>query len=194
MGSSRERHEPTREHEQREDEHTQEHERGAASVMVLSIVAVVLTLTVGGLVVASVLVASQRARLAADLGSLAGASAIQDGASPVRACAVARQVADANGAATQWCSSDDANIDLRVAVGAALWPEPAVARARAGPDRSRSTGASVRGSAVLPGVGGAEELAHAVGQVARPQVLERRPVEHLAQTGAHRHPEARQVG
>ncbi|WP_330476104.1 Rv3654c family TadE-like protein [Terrabacter sp. C0L_2] len=109
-------------------------ESGAASVMVLSLIGVVLSLTVGALVIASVLIASQRARLAADLGSLAGASAVQDGASPSGACAAARQVAVANGAAAQSCSSDGSVVDLSVAVSSALWPDPAVARARAGPE------------------------------------------------------------
>ena len=110
-------------------------ERGAASVMVLSLVGVVLALTVGGLVLASVVVASQRARLAADLGSLAGASAIQDGASAAGACAAAQLVVHANAAVVRSCSSVDSVVDLRVMVPAALWPDPAVAHARAGPER-----------------------------------------------------------
>ena len=110
-------------------------EDGAATVLVLSLVGLVLALTVGALVVASAVVASQRARLAADLGALAGASALQDEASPASACAAARQVVGANGAATQSCSSVDSVVDLRVMVTAALWPEPAVAHARAGPER-----------------------------------------------------------
>ena len=104
-------------------------------MLVLSLVAVVLALTVGGLVVASVVVASHRARMAADLGSLAGASAIRDGATSGRACAVAQQVVRANGAVTQSCSSTGADLELRVTVRAGLWPEPATARARAGPER-----------------------------------------------------------
>ncbi|KRC88213.1 hypothetical protein ASE25_15305 [Terrabacter sp. Root85] len=110
-------------------------ERGAASVLALSVVAVVLVLTMGGLVVASVVVASHRARVAADLGSLAAASAMQDGADSAQACAVAHQVVRANGAATQACSSMGADVELRVTVRARLWPEPATARARAGPQR-----------------------------------------------------------
>ena len=112
-----------------------ENERGAASVMVLSLVAVVLALTAGGLVVASVVVASHRARVAADLGALAGASAVQDGLSAGEACSVAHQVVRANGAATQSCSSTGGDLELRVEVRAALWPEPATARSRAGPER-----------------------------------------------------------
>ena len=110
-------------------------ERGAASILALSVVAVVLVLTMGGLVVASVVVASHRARVAADLGSLAAASAMQDGADSAQACAVAQQVVRANDAATQSCSSLGADVDLRVTVRARLWPAPATARARAGPQR-----------------------------------------------------------
>ncbi|GAA2741705.1 hypothetical protein GCM10009868_08750 [Terrabacter aerolatus] len=110
-------------------------ERGAASVLVLSLVGVVLALTVGALVVASAVVASQQARLAADLASLAGASAIQEGVAPAGACARAVAVAQANRAATQSCSSDGVVVEMRVSVPAGLWPDPAVARARAGPER-----------------------------------------------------------
>ena len=110
-------------------------ERGAASIMVLSLVAVVLTLTAGGLVMASVVVASHRARVAADLGALAGASAMQDGASPAQACAVAHRVVSANGAATQSCSLRGADVELRVTVRSRLWPDSATARSRAGPQR-----------------------------------------------------------
>jgi secretion/DNA translocation related TadE-like protein len=110
-------------------------ETGAASILALSVVAVVLVLTLGGLVMGSVVVASTHARTAADLGSLAGASALQDGASPGRACAVAREVARANGAAVQVCAVAGTDVELRVMVAARLWPQPATGRARAGPQR-----------------------------------------------------------
>jgi secretion/DNA translocation related TadE-like protein len=110
-------------------------ERGAATVLAVSVVAVVLVLTMAALVVASVVGASHRARVAADLGSLAGASAMQDGADPTAACVVAQEVVRANGAATQSCSSAGADVELRVTVRARLWPEPATALARAGPQR-----------------------------------------------------------
>ena len=117
------------------DRETHRDDRGAATVLLLSVVAVVLALTVGGLVLVSVVVASHHARLAADLGSLAGASAIQDGLSPAQACGVAQQVVRANGAAPQGCTVTGEDLDLRVTVPPALWPEPAVARGRAGPRR-----------------------------------------------------------
>lgn len=108
-------------------------DRGAATVLALSVVAVVLSLTVAGLVLVSVVVASHRARLAADLGSLAGAAAIQDGLAPVPACAEAERVARTNGATPRGCSVVGEDLDLRVVVPATLWPQPASARARAGP-------------------------------------------------------------
>jgi secretion/DNA translocation related TadE-like protein len=110
-------------------------DRGAATVLALSVVAVVLTLATGGLVVGSVVIASHRARLAADLGSLAGAAAVQEGSDASRACGVAAQVARTNGAVTRSCSLNGADIELTVGVVASLWPEPATARSRAGPQR-----------------------------------------------------------
>jgi secretion/DNA translocation related TadE-like protein len=102
---------------------------------VLCLVTVLLALTLGALVIASVVVASQRARLAADLGALTGASTVQDGASAGPACAVAQRVARSNGAALHACSTDGGDVELVVLVPAALWPQPATARARAGPKR-----------------------------------------------------------
>lgn len=109
-------------------------EQGAATVLALAVVAVVLALATGGLVVGSAVVASHRARLAADLGSLAGAAALQDG-SAARACAVAAQVARVNGVVAQACSVNGADVEITVAVAVSLWPAPAIARSRAGPER-----------------------------------------------------------
>ncbi|MFC7595469.1 Rv3654c family TadE-like protein [Terrabacter sp. GCM10028922] len=110
---------------------------GAATVLVVGLVAALLVLTAGALVIASAVVASHRARMAGDLAALAGAAALQDSADGGRACAVADRVARANGAALQGCSSGaDASITVRVTVGAALWPRPASARSRAGPEPS----------------------------------------------------------
>jgi secretion/DNA translocation related TadE-like protein len=104
-------------------------------VLALSVVLVVLALAAGALVVGSVVVASHRARLAADLGALAGAAAARDGSSASTTCSVASQVASANGAVTQSCSLQGADVELTVGVSASLWPQPATARARAGPER-----------------------------------------------------------
>lgn len=107
---------------------------GAATVLAVALVVCVLALTAGGLVIASAVVASHRARLAADLAALAGAGAGQDGADPSRACAVAQDVARRNGAATRSCSAGGGVLDVRVTVPSGLWPAPAEARARAGPE------------------------------------------------------------
>lgn len=106
-------------------------------MLVVGVVTVVLVLTSGTLVVASVVVASHRARLAADLASLAAAAALQDDGDTGSVCAVANRVARANGAALQGCSSSSsAVVTVVVTVDAALWPRPAVARSRAGPEAS----------------------------------------------------------
>ena len=110
-------------------------DRGAATVLAVALVALVLVLTGGALVVGSMVVASHRARLAADLGALAGASAAQDGSSIAAACSAAGQVARANTAVIQRCSVDGPDVELTVSVDASLWPAPAVARSRAGPER-----------------------------------------------------------
>ena len=110
---------------------------GAATVLVVGLVAALLVLTAGALVIASAVVASHRARVAGDLAALAGAAALQDSADGGRACAVAQGVARANGAVLQGCSSaGDGIITVRVTVDAALWPRPASARSRAGPEPS----------------------------------------------------------
>ena len=109
-------------------------DRGAGTVLAVSLVALVLMLSAGALAVGSAVVASHRARLAADLASLAGASAAQDGSSTA-ACSAAQRVARANGAVTRSCSVDGADVEVTVSVKASLWPAPAMARSRAGPER-----------------------------------------------------------
>ena len=111
-------------------------DRGAATVLVVGLVAALLVLTAGALVIASAVVASHRARVAGDLAALGGAAVLQDGADGGRACTVAGRVARANGAALQGCSSGDAIVTVLVSVDAALWPRPASARSRAGPEPS----------------------------------------------------------
>lgn len=108
-------------------------DRGSMTVLSLAVVGVVLTLTVAGLVLASAVVASHRARLAADLGALAGASALQRGDGATAACARAARVATANRARVGSCAVDGATLTLSVDVVAPGWGSPAVARARAGP-------------------------------------------------------------
>lgn len=113
--------------------HGRRADRGSMTVLALAVVAVVLTVTVAGLVLVVAVVASHRARLAADLGALAGASALQRGDGVTAACARAAGVVIANRARVGSCSVDGANLTLSVDVAAPGWGSPAVARARAGP-------------------------------------------------------------
>jgi len=108
-------------------------DRGAATVLVLGLVAVLLAMTVGGMLLASAVVASHRARLAADLAALAGAARLGDGAPVDGACATAGRVAAINDADLVTCAADGLTLEVTVAVTAPAWPEPARARAKAGP-------------------------------------------------------------
>jgi secretion/DNA translocation related TadE-like protein len=108
-------------------------ERGAATILVLAVISLLLTVTIGGLVIAGAIVASHRARLAADLSALAGAGALVDGSTSDVACARAQRVAVANQVHLTTCLVAGLTLDVTVSVPARLWPEPARARARAGP-------------------------------------------------------------
>lgn len=91
---------------------------------------VVLSVTLAALVLGSAVVASHRARLAADLAALAGAGRAQTGA----ACAEAGRVAARNGATLVSCSVEGSDVLLVVSVDAGLSGQ-ATARSRAGPPR-----------------------------------------------------------
>lgn len=109
-------------------------DRGSSSLLVVGLIGVVLVLTVGALAMASAVVASHHARTAADLGALAGATALRGGASRNQACAAAASVATANGAVLQECAIRDGRSLLVVTERrSALWPAPATARSSAGP-------------------------------------------------------------
>lgn len=109
---------------------------GSGTVLVLFAVVVLLTLTVAALAVGSAVVSSHRARLAADLGSLAGARSAQSGLSVAAVCAEAARVVRANRANVSSCSL--AGADVLVVVTVPAWPTgAAVARALAGPARPR---------------------------------------------------------
>lgn len=108
-------------------------DRGAATVLAVAVVAVVLVVGTGSLVIASAALASGRARLAADVAALAGAGAARDGADVGRACALARQVARTNDATLSACSLEGERLDVVVTVQPVWWPAAAVARSRAGP-------------------------------------------------------------
>jgi len=109
-------------------------DRGSASVLVLAAAGVLLAVGVAALVLGSVAVAGQRARLAADLAAIAGAT--RQRAADGQACAAAATVARANGARLEGCSLQGADITIGVSVEVPVWPDPARARSRAGPARS----------------------------------------------------------
>ncbi len=107
-------------------------DEGSASVLVVGVVAAIVTITVGLLAVAAAVLASHRARLAADLAALAGATRLESG-SPSDACAVAAGVAERNHGRLVTCRPIGPVLDLTVAVPAWPWPAEAVGRSRAGP-------------------------------------------------------------
>lgn len=109
-------------------------DRGAGTVLAVTITGVILTVALAALVLGSAVVASHRARLAADLAALAGASRAQTGASAAQACAEAGRVAGLNRAMLMSCSVDGSEVLLVVSVAAGLTRQ-AIARSRAGPPR-----------------------------------------------------------
>lgn len=110
-----------------------EPEKGAATLLAISFVGV-LVLVGGALsVVAAMVVAHRSAQSAADLAALAGAEAVAGGADP---CAGAATVAAANGAALDTCRVAGREVTVQVTVPGPRWlgqPHDLAARARAGP-------------------------------------------------------------
>jgi secretion/DNA translocation related TadE-like protein len=78
-------------------------ERGAATVLVLAAVSVVLMVLVAGLALGSAVVATHQARAAADLGALAAADALQRGVGSAAAAASGAALASRNGARSAGC-------------------------------------------------------------------------------------------
>lgn len=109
-------------------------DRGSATVVTVGVVMAVLLLTVSGLLLACAVMASHRARAAADLAALAAAGVLIRGEPPATACHAAVQVAAANHGRIQWCTAAGREVWLSVAVPAALRGlGVATARSRAGP-------------------------------------------------------------
>jgi secretion/DNA translocation related TadE-like protein len=110
---------------------------GSATVVMLAVIAAVLTLTVSGLLLCGAVLASHRARAAADLAALAAAGALLQGEPPHSACQSAARVAAANHGRLQRCVAvgQDARISVAVATGL-RGLGPATARSRAGPNPS----------------------------------------------------------
>jgi secretion/DNA translocation related TadE-like protein len=103
-------------------------------VVMLGVIAVVLMVTVSGLMLASAVLASHRARAAADLGALAGAGALIRGDPSAVACQCAARVASANHGELQSCTTLGTEVRLSVAVPAGVKGlGVALARSRAGP-------------------------------------------------------------
>lgn len=121
-------------------------ERGAATVLTLAMAGVLLLAGAAAAVVGALVVDRRTAQAAADLAALAGAATLADpgGAAPASAtqargrdpCAVAGEVADANGARLTRCVVDDADVRVEVVVTGPRWlgQHPDLrAAARAGP-------------------------------------------------------------
>ncbi|WP_110207436.1 Rv3654c family TadE-like protein [Nocardioides daejeonensis] len=89
-------------------------ERGAASLLALAFVGVIVMIGMGAHLVVAVAAAHRAAQGAADLTALAGADRWQREADPASACAAASAVAASNGAALLSC--EVRGEDLRVLV------------------------------------------------------------------------------
>ena len=113
-------------------------ERGAASILMIGLMAVVVMLGSAAIVIAGYLEAHHRARAAADLAALSGAVAYQQGHDP---CAQADRTARGNGATARDCDQVGDQIDFVVTVRVAVFirlripglPRTAEAEAYAGP-------------------------------------------------------------
>ena len=112
-------------------------DRGSATVVMLGVIGAVLLLTISGLVLASAVLASHRARAAADLAALAASGMLIRGEPASAACAAGAQVAAVNHARLQQCIASATEIRLSVAVTAGVTGVGvATARSRAGPGSS----------------------------------------------------------
>ncbi|NDR53304.1 Rv3654c family TadE-like protein [Actinomyces sp. 565] len=110
-------------------------ERGSGTVMVLGIIAVALCLALGAAGLIQAQAAAGRARSAADLAALAGATALSSVLAPADPCATAQRVAQANGAELGTCEIDGEDVTVMVTVPTRVLgiPRRAGAAARAGP-------------------------------------------------------------
>ncbi len=107
-------------------------ERGAATVLVLGLVAVLVLVAAVSTGTIAIVLAHRRAQVVADLASLAGAGALQSGADP---CAAAAQIAVRQGAAVTRCVVDGRTVVVTTEVRLApeLGGRAVPARSRAGP-------------------------------------------------------------
>ena len=110
-------------------------DRGSATIWVLALAGVLLSLGAAAVLVGVAVAGRHRAEAAADLAALAAASqAVAGAADP---CAAATAIASVNGAVLESCSvHPDAVAEVRVSVSVTIGPlgrRQASARARAGP-------------------------------------------------------------
>ena len=108
-------------------------ERGAATVLVVAFLGLLLFVGAALGVVGAMVKAHRVAQSAADLAALAGASALADGKD---ACAAAARVATANGSTVTGCAPDELEVRVTVEVDGPRWlgqTADLVAEARAGP-------------------------------------------------------------
>ena len=110
-------------------------ERGSGTVYALGVIAVLLAAAVGiaGLIQAQS--ATGRARAAADLAAISGATVLSSVVAPGDPCAMAQRVAAANGASVSACSVAGEDVTVSVVVPTTILGRPcqATAQARAGP-------------------------------------------------------------
>jgi secretion/DNA translocation related TadE-like protein len=109
-------------------------DRGAASLLLLAIGLVLVAAGMAGAAVGAARVGRHEARTAADLGALAGAVRVIEGAAV--ACARAAELVSANGARLTSCRTD--GLDIVVEAEVTITPLPGLVRraeaaARAGP-------------------------------------------------------------
>ncbi len=108
-------------------------ERGAASLLVVGCLGLLLVLGSAVGVVAALVTAHREAQSAADLAALAGASAHQDGED---GCGAAASMASDNGASLVGCRTEGDDVVVVVEVAGPRWlgqTEDLRAEARAGP-------------------------------------------------------------
>lgn len=106
---------------------------GAATILVVAVSGVVLLLGVALGLVAGLVVAHREAQAAADLAAIAGAAAVAEGGD---GCAVATDLAAANGATLTGCVVEGRDVLVTVVVVGPRWSGyggDLTARARAGP-------------------------------------------------------------
>src|SRR5450759_5375169 len=89
-------------------------DRGSTTVVMLGVIGAVFLLTISGLVLASAVLASHRARAAADLAALAAAGVLMRSEPTGAACAAGAQVAMANHARLRQCIASATEVRLSV--------------------------------------------------------------------------------